>query len=231
MLGVTIALLVGFPRADAQSGVPSTPSGKTDLRQIPTSSSDQAAPPTYELSAKWDDRGSGVLTVPFKNFSDRSLEIIGVQATGGLFIADFPSKIASGKEDALSAVYVPVENSDGDFEQIRIYTDQGTREIWIKVVRDAVVKLDTRELVWTTGAPAETRSITLSVATGTVRPVRVKAVGGHHAVLEPAGDGVWRIKVTPASTAKSGKFLVVVDFDKTLPGLAPVILGVIQPRE
>gem|GEM_PF-4064834 len=188
--------------------------------------------PAYELQARWSDKMSAnILNVPLKNEGDRPMEVIGVQATRGIFIADFPAKVAPGKEDRLSVVYVADENTDGDLEQIRVYTDQGIKEILVRVVRETAVSFDTRELKWTVGDGGETKVVTITTAANTVVPQKVRVTSGHTAVLEKAGEGQWRVKVTPASAVKSGRFAVFVDFDKPLPGTAPVILGVIQARE
>lgn len=226
------ALSVGLAYASTQPEVRSKPPADAPLRPVPESSAIQPKAPMYELSAKWNERMSvDVMSVPLKNESDRPLEVLGVQATRGIFIGDFPDKIAPGKEDLLSLVYVASDNTDGDIELIRVYTDQGIKEILIKVDREAAVNFDTRELSWVVGEDATPKVALLSVVSNTVVPQGVRVTGGHRAVLENAGEGRWRVRVTPDSTAKSGRFAVFVDFDKPLPGMAPVILGAIRPKE
>jgi len=216
----------------AQAGTPSTPPADVPLRPVPPADPAQPAPPTYELTAKWNERWSvSVLSVPFKNESEKPLKILGVQATRGIFIGDFPSTIGPGREDTIAFVHEGADNTDGDLDLIRVLTDQGIKEILVKIAREAAVKFDVRELAWTVGDAAEAKSATITVTAGTVTPQKARVTGGHQAVLESAGAHTWRVKVTPASTAKSGKFAVFVDFDQPLPGTAPVILGVIQPKE
>lgn len=216
----------------AQTSTPSTPPANVPLRLVPPSDPVQPAPPTYELTAKWNERSSAtVLSVPFKNESEKPLKVLGVQATRGIFIGDFPTTIGAKQEDKIFFVYEAADNTDGDVDLIRVLTDQGIKEILVKIVREAAVKFDTRELTWTAGDAASAKSATLTVTAGTVTPKKVRVTGGHHAVLETAGANTWKVSVTPASTAKSGKFAVFVDFDRPLPGTAPVILGVIQPKE
>lgn len=216
----------------AQAGVPSTPPPNVELRPVPPSSAEQPTAPTYELKAKWNERMSAdVMSVPLKNESDKPMEIIGVQASGGVFIADFPAKIAPGKEDRLSVVHVASDNTEGDLDIIRVYTDQGIKEILIKIAREKAAAFDTRELTWKAGDPAEAKTATLTVSANTAVPTKARVTGGHSAVLEKATETTWKIKVTPESTAKSGRFAVFIEFDKPLPGTAPVILGVIQPKE
>jgi hypothetical protein len=172
-----------------------------------------------------------VQTVPLANDTDQPLQILGVQTSGGLFVVDFPDKLPAKKSDTIAFVHQPAENSDGDLEVIRVLTDQGIRQIHVKVAREEVARLDLRELRWTVGDPVTAKSATLTLTAGTVQPVRVRATGGSKAELERVDATTWRIKVTPAATAKSGQFAVFVDFDQALPGKAIVILGVIQPKE
>jgi len=210
---------------------PSTPPAGAPLRPVVPSTPGQPASPTYELALKWDERNTAVLTVPLKNTSERPLKILGVQATGGLFVGDFPTTVAPGKEDSITFVYQAPGDTDGDTDLIRVLTDQGVRQIIVKLARAAAAQLASREVRWTVGDTPAAKSITLTVAAGTVAPRRLRVSGGHQAVLEKTGDTTWQVKVTPASTAKSGQFAVFVDFDQPLPGQAVVILGVIQPKD
>lgn len=223
---VTPAVLLGA------AGVVSSPPANVTLRPVVSPEvTGQPPPPTYELALKWNDRATAVLTVPLKNDDEKPLKILGVQATRGIFIVDFPGTVPSKKEEKLSFIYSAADNTDGDTDLIRLLTDQGLKEIVLKLAREEVVRFDAKELAWAAGAPAEAKAITLTVAAGTAVPVRARATGGNQAVLEPVNATTWRVKVTPASTAKSGSFPIFLDFDQPLPGRAPVILGVIQPKE
>lgn len=220
--------LLGF----AQAGTPSTPPADAPLRPLPPSDTAQPAPPTYELTLKWDDRGSAtILEVPLANTSDKPLKVIGVQASRGIFIGDHPSTVSAKGEGKISFAYESSDNTDGDWDLIRVLTDQGIKEILVKVVREEAAKFEAREVSWTVGDAVATKSVTITVKAGTASPVKVRAAGGHQAVLEAVDATTWRVKITPASTAKSGKFPVIVEFDKALPGKAPVILGIINPKE
>lgn len=223
LAGVPVALL-------AQAGVPSTPPQNAELRPVVPSNPAQPAPLTYELTAAWNSR-TQAHSVPLANDSDKQLEVLGVQSSSGIFLVDFPQKIAAKKSDSIGFVYHAADNTDGDLDLIRVLTDQGIKDILVKIVRESAVKFDTRELQWTAGDALEAKSATITVTTGTVTPQKVRVAGGHQAVLEAAGANTWKVKITPASTAKSGKFVVSVDFDQPLPGTAPVILGVIRPKE
>lgn len=216
----------------AQTGAPQTPLADIPLRAVVPGDLAQSAPPVYELVAKWNDRGgNNLFTVPFKNDFGKPLQVLGVQATGGIFITDYPGKVAGKKAETIAFVYNAADNTDGDFDVIRLLTNFGVRDIHVKIAREEAVQFDARELRWSAGGAADTKTVTLTLAAGTVTPVRARATGGHQAVLEAVNATTWRVKITPGSTAKSGQFAVFVDFDKALPGKAAVILGVIQPRE
>lgn len=215
----------------AQPGVKSTPPANATLRPVVVSDPAQPAPPTYELALKWNDRSTNVLSVPLKNDSDKALKVLGIQATRGIFISDFPSNIAAKKEDSISFVYSAADNTDGDTDLIRVLTDNGIKEIILKIVREEAVQFDVKELRWTAGGTADTKTATITVLAGATVPQKLRVSGGNSAVLETVDATTWRVKVTPASTAKSGQFAVFVDFDKGLPGKSATILGIIQPKE
>jgi hypothetical protein len=225
-----IALIPLFAFSAFASEVSKPPANVT-LRPIVAPGSVQPAPSTYELVLKWDDRSTNVLTVPFKNDSDKTLKIVGVQATRGIFISDYPETVGAKKEESVSFVYRAADNTDGDADLIRVLTDQGIKEVLLKIVREEAVQFDTKEVRWAVGAVAETKTVTITVAASTVTPLKVRASSGHLAVLEPVNATTWRVRITPGSTAKLGRFSVIVDFDKALPGKSAVILGVIQPTE
>lgn len=215
----------------AQAGVKSTPPVNVTLRPVVSSDPVQPEPTTYELPLKWDDRSTNLLTASLKNDSDKPLKVLGVQATRGIFITDFPGNIGPKKQDDISFVYDAADNTDGDTDLIRVLTDNGIKEIRIKIVRDQAVSFDTKELRWTAGGVADTKIVTLTVAAGTAVPQKLRVSGGSNAVLEAVNATTWRVKVTPASTTKSGQFPIFIDFDKALPGKSAVILGIIQPKD
>jgi hypothetical protein len=210
----------------------SVPPANVPLRPVVSAAiSGQPTAPVYEISLKWNERDTAVLTAPFKNTGSKAMKVLGVQATRGVFVGDFPSTIPAGKEDNISFLYSAADNTDGDVDIIRLLTDQGIREIYLRVVRDDAVNLDTTELRWTVGEAPVAKNARLVVRANTVAPQRVRVTGGHSATLEKVSDTVWNVRVTPSSTAKSDRFAVFLDFDKALPGRAAVVLGVIQPKE
>jgi hypothetical protein len=212
----------GATRAAVPAGVP--------LRKVMAAEPGQAGAPTYELTSAWGAK-SQLSTVALANEGEKALRVIGVQTTSNLFVVDFPQQVKPRQSDAISFVYAASVNTDGDTELIRVLTDQGIREIVIKVQREEVATLDVRELTWLVGESGAAKVATLTVKPGTVTPVKVRATGDNVAVLEKSGEGTWRIAVTPGSTQKAAKFAVFVTFDQPPLGQAVVILGVVRPRE
>lgn len=232
-IGTVLSIAVATGTLGQTGPVVSVPPADVPLRPLVGggTDADQLAVPTYEISLGWNARDATVLTVPFRNAGERPLRILGVQATRGIFVGDFPGTVGAGAEESISFVYRAADQTDGDFDLIRVLTDQGIREIRLKVVREEALTLDLAEVRWTVGDPVAAKTVKATVRSGTVLPLRVRATGGHAAVLERVSDVVWSIRVTPASTARSGKFAVFLDLDRPLPGRASVILGTIQPKE
>jgi hypothetical protein len=201
------------------------------LTTVVSPATEASAPPTYELALRWNEKLSGVLSVPIRNDSKQPLLILGVQATSGLFVGDYPSRIEAGKEDTIAFIYNAAENTEGELDLIRLLTDQGIKEIRVRLAREQAVSADAREVHWSVGDKAEAKTVTLTVAAGSVVPVKVRTSVENQASLEAVDATTYRIRITPGSTAHSRQFAVFVDFDRPLPGKAVVILGVVQPRE
>ncbi|MBI5425308.1 MAG: hypothetical protein HZA32_14610 [Opitutae bacterium] len=191
----------------------------------------QPLPPVYEISLKWNQRDTTVLLMPFKNGGEKVMKVLGVQATRGVFIADFPSTIPAGKEEAISIVYSAADNTDGDIDAVRVLTDQGIKEVHLRIARETVVQLSTRELHWAAGETLAAKTVKLTVVANTVTPKNARALGNSSAVLEKLSPTEWNVKVAPGSTTKSGRFVVLLEFDGALPGKATTILGIIDPKE
>jgi len=196
-----LTLAAGLLACGLSAQTVSTPPADVPLRPVVPADPVRPEPPTYELTLKWNDRGSNVLTVPLKNESDKTLKVLGVQATQGLFLGDFPTELAPGKEDRVSFIYQAAENSDGTHELIRVLTDQGIKEILVKLVREEAVRFSAREVRWQVGEATAAKTVTLTVTTGTVAPQKVRATGGHQAVIEAGEGGVWRCRPRPPGRA------------------------------
>jgi hypothetical protein len=185
--------------------------------------------PTYDLPLSWSDQASGLLSVPLSNEQKQTLAVLGIQATSGIFVSDFPTTIEPGKTDAISFIYHAPDNSDGTAELIRLLTNQGIKEVRLRLLREQAVTADTREVRWSVGEERGAKVVTLTVKPGTVKPVRAATVGGNQVRLEAVNETTWTLAVTPEATARPGRFPVFVYFDKRLPGAAVVIQGSVEP--
>lgn len=187
--------------------------------------------PTYDLALKWNDSLSTVLTAPITNTAKSAMTVLGVQATSGIFISEYPPGVGVGKTEMVSFIYNAAANSDGDTELIRLLTNQGIQEMRVRLTREKVVTLDTKEVQWTVGQPPSTKVVSLTVAAGTAKPTKVTVGGDNQAVLKAISSTSWTISITPGTTTRTTKFPVFVEFDKNLPGTAVVILGNVQPAQ
>lgn len=216
---------IGFAQ---MPGNPSVAPANVPLRPVIAEDPAQLRPPQFEIAVGWNDRTKDKLSVPLTNASDKPLQVLGVQATRGIFIVDYPNKIKAKGDDLIDFIYDAADNTDGDMEVIRVKTDQGIKLIHVQIKRSAVFNFDTRELRWKVGGKADTKTVTLKVPDSQVAPKRAKSSsGGHTAEIEKVDGTTFRIKVTPSSTDKATQFAVAIEFDQPLPGVAPVIMGVV----
>lgn len=207
-------------------------SGESPLRRITPTDFEAAnnLPPAYEVTLKWNERGSSVVSVPLTNDSDKPLKVIGVQATRGVFIGDYPSTVAPKNDAKVYLVYESAENTEGDTDIIRFLTDQGIKEILVKVTRERVASFDTRHVTWKVGASPEAQAVKVTVVTGATMPKAVRTIKGASATLEFPGAGQYVIKIQPDTTDHPHTFPVFVDFDPALPGGAVVVTCIIEKK-
>jgi hypothetical protein len=208
----------------------SRPPEGVELRPVVSVDPVQPAPPTYELALSWSEKSSELLSVPIRNESAKPLKVLGAQATGGVFIGEYSALIEPGQQGSISFFYQGAADTDEQTAIIRLLTDQGIKVIRINLLRQEVVQVDTRELHWIAGDKTDEKIVTLTVAAGTVMPLKARTSGGR-VRLEAVDATTWRLHIAPASTEHSGQFPVFVDFSPALPGKAVVILGVVQPQE
>lgn len=227
-------LLLGlllFSVAQAQNATPpvvSVPPPGVPLRPVINADPVQLRPAQFEITAAWNEKTKDKLSVPLSNSGDTVLAVLGVQATRGIFIVDFPSKVKAKGEDKINFIYDAADDTDGDMEVIRVKTDQGIVVLNVHITRQAAVTFDKKELNWKTGAKADPQTVTIKIPNGQVSPKKLKVSGsGNKADLVKVDGQTYQVKVTPALTAKSTQFAVTVQFDQPLPGVAPVIRCVV----
>lgn len=181
-----------------------------------------------EVPLKWNSRGSDVLSVPIKNDSDKPLKVLGVQATRGLFLGDYPSEIRAKAEDRISFIYQAPDNTEGSVDIIRVLTDRGIVEIPVKLAREEAVRFDSRKVSWQVGEASDEKSITITVSGSVTMPKAARTTKGNSATLDFLGGGQFRVRVRPGSTSDVQTFPVFVDFDPALPGGAMVLTCAIE---
>jgi hypothetical protein len=176
---------------------------------------------TYAI--KWNEKQLNI-TVPYRNETKGALRIDGVQTTPGLFVVDFPKTIAPGKQGDIVLIAVPKAQVSSDTEVVRLLTSQGEKTVELKAVKEETVQLERTELNWAVGEQAAAKAVNFTVAPGTAKPVKARALGvGNNAEIQAQGGKNFQLRVTPGSTAKMQQFPVVIEFDQALPGVATVV--------
>jgi hypothetical protein len=201
-----------------------------DKRPVNEPVTTQPTPPSMSLRLKWDE-SSRTFNVPVANDESRVLRVLGVQATAGLFVVDFPKTIPPHGSADFTFLYAARPGLGGTADVIRVRTDRGEKVVQINHDREPTAQLDSLALNWQQDEAARGKSVILTVPARTAVPKGVKAMGsGNAAELQPLGDGRYRVTVTPASTAKPQKFPVFVQLEPAVPGVANVILCSVEPK-
>ena len=182
-----------------------------------------AAQSKATLTAKWNDT-TQTFIVEFRNDSNSLLRIDGIQTSNGLYVVDFPKNVPKKGSADITLIYAPQPGVSSTVDIVKLLTDQGEKVVQVVHSREIVARFDTQQLTWAAGDARVGKSAIITVTANTAVPTGVRALGpGNYAVLEPLGNGSYRVTVTPGSTAKAGHFPVFVDFNPALPGVAPVI--------
>lgn len=217
--------LIGTAGFAQNASTPSSAPANVPLRLVVPEDPVQLQPPRYEITASWNDKTKDSLSVPLTNTGDKTFNVLGVQATRGLFIVSYPDKVKAGGQGAINFIYDAADNTDGDMEVIRAKTDQGIKTIHVQIKRDAAVTFEAKELKWKVGGSADSKTVNLNIPNGVVTPRLVKvSPSSHKAEIEKVDGKNFKVKVTPASTAQATQFIVSIEFDQPLPGTAPIIL-------
>lgn len=214
--------------ADGATDVSTPPANDPNLRVVTNSDPVEPAPATFQVAVAWNARGKEGLSVPLKNDSTDTWQVLGVQSSAGIYIQDFPNKIKPGDSGEVDFIYDSREDTDSAVELIRVKTDNGVKTLAVQIQREIAVAFDTHEVHWKVGDPLASKSIIMTVSTGTVTPQNLKTSNGVSATLEPIDSTRYRVSITPKSTAKTDRFQVAVKFDKGLPGVSTKIYGSID---
>jgi len=234
-LAVCGLLSTGLLSAQTTPDIGKTP---TTLSKQPTPSvtrhvpvkSHAVGPARVSLALKWNEAQRSFI-ITLDNPSDVPLNVMGVQTSNGVYVADFPRSIpAQGKSDFRLLYFNGVGGGTGEVDLLRVLTDRGERVVQIDHDRDPSAQLDKTTLQWSQGATVAAKTVTLVVTPGTSLPLAVRAMGtGNQATLEPIGKNRYRISITPGATDKIMQFPVIITFDQAAPGETAVIACEVVP--
>jgi hypothetical protein len=198
----------------------------TSARTIPATPAAPLPSQDFSVKLKWSD-ATGQVTIPVQNTSDKSLKILAVQTSGNFFVADFPKTIPPNKSGDVSLLFDAKTGTSSDSDVLRLKTDQGEKLVRIVHDREQVAVLSSSQLTWTVGEKATAKTTTLRISGNATKAVKARTPGGGTAKLDDLGGGQFQITVTPKSTAEPTTFPVIIELDPQLPGVTPVVTGVV----
>jgi hypothetical protein len=188
---------------------------------VGTSTSD--GHPIFSLGLNWNESLRHV-SVEIPNNFGSAVTVLGVQATGGLFITAFPSSIPANANGDFHVLVVAPVGGEASSDFVRVMTSGGLLTAELQHNRASVFQVSPTFLQWSVGSAASSQTVTLTVTPGTTVPIGVQASGpGNTAVLSQTGAQQYTITVTPGSTAAVETFPVTIQFNPTLPGVSSVI--------
>jgi hypothetical protein len=222
---VLVLLLVGVFRLQAQTAptaIVAPPLGQSAYPLVQTATG--FFPASLALDLGWNESYRAGIQVPISNTGGAALTILGLQVSANLFIENFPSTVGAGGTGTITLIYFSRYNASGESDAIRVLTNLGEVDIPVAHTRMAAYHKDVKDLTWNVNDALTTQTVTLTMASGTTVPQAVTALGtGNTATLTPAGGLVYKIAVTPGSTATAGSFPVIVTLNPSLPG-GPLVI-------
>lgn len=169
-----------------------------------------------------DTQKEGIM-VPVPNSSSSAVQVLGVQASGDLFIENFPSSIPAGGSVNITALYFSTGGSSGGTDLIRVLTSSGLIVIPVNHGRPQPVSISANSLSWAIGETG-VKSVTITVTGGSTMPKAARALGvGNTAAIAFQQTGSYRIDVQPGNTWQANRFPVMVDLDPILPDVTIAI--------
>lgn len=184
---------------------------------------------TFSLGLKWNETARH-FSVPLINSGAQPLKVLGVQASPGLYLTNFPKNVAPGASSDITVLFVDEAGASSGTDFLKVLTSDGTKIIAINHDRAPVVQFDQSSLTWAQGDAVAAKSVIITVSGGVTKPIGVKALNaGHKAILTDLGNGKWSVAVTPSSTKSATRFPVKVEFSPALPGVPGLIICDVAP--
>lgn len=180
----------------------------------------------FVIKPKWDE-ASYKFAVYVENEHPSDLEVLGVQASPGLYIANVPNKIPASGRAKITLIWAGSPGVANGAEYLKVLTPVGEKTVQIDLQQEKRVDFDTHELSWRVGGLGETKVVTIKCGTP-VKIVAVQAAGaGNTATVKEVTPGIYQVEVTPGSVKRQGFFPVTIEFSPVLSGVPSVIQCVI----
>ncbi|WP_404424950.1 hypothetical protein [Nibricoccus sp. IMCC34717] len=183
-----------------------------------------------KVALNWNESGKA-FRVTMENSSDMPLDIIGVQGSGGLFIAKVPDKIPAKGKAKIVVIYRAREGASGGPEFINVLTANGIRTIEINLAREAVVSYSAEKLTWAVAEATEPKEFEITVTRPDIKVSGVRVPDGFAtAKLTDLRNGKYKVIVTPMASRPRDHFPLFIDFNPRVPDVVTVIRCEIEKR-
>lgn len=175
------------------------------------------------------DKSIKELAFTLENPGATALTVMGVQSTSGLWVVQFPAVVGAKSTGRIDAILEAKLGHQSAFELLRVKTSAGERVFSVRVDRPPLLTFDATVLRWAKNETVPKQVLVRCNDRG-VTVQAVSAAYGHGAVLERVSPDLYRVTVTPSLTSKRKTFPVSLTLDPAIPGLAPLITGIVDNR-
>ena len=201
-----------------------------ETSSVALSTPERPETPTVSLALKVGE-ALRTFTVTVQNGEGNPLKVYGAQATGSLYVVDYPREIAAKGEATVTLLYLARQNSTATADLLRLITSGGEKTVQFNHDREAAVQFDATSLQWRQDEAAVAKAVTVTIPNQVTVPKGVSVMdAGSTAAIEALGGGRYRIFITPGSTAKPRRFPVMIQFAPALPGANTVIVCSVAAR-
>ena len=165
------------------------------------------------------DKQKEGIAIPISNPTSSAIQILGVQASGDLFIEAFPTSIPAGGTANLTVLYFSTGATSGGSDLVRVLTSGGQMVIPVSHGRPQVVSVSANSLSWAIG-DTSAKTVTITISGGATVPQAARALGvANTATISSQGNGVYEVSIQPGNTAEANRFPVLIDLNPALPDI------------
>jgi|GEM_PF-6126289 len=177
----------------------------------------------FSLGLKWNESGRQFL-VPISNPTAAPIDIIGVQATGGLYVSNIPAKIPANGTVKITLLLITREGMSNTHEIVKVLTSIGEQVLQVNHDREPALVFDPSGLRWKVGEANATKDVAVTIKIPGMKLATARCLGGENkATIEDLGSGNYIVHVIAGDTAKPNTFPVFLDTQPRTPGAVAVV--------